>query len=369
MNTCIKCGCDDAYPSLPPCPAPTDCPNPPECAEVYPAECVILSLANITCGTDIVVFQGDSIVGAIENVVAYFCQRLVTLTDYINTQLSIINGRLTIIEADIVDIKGDIIDIKEDIVNIQEDIVDIQGDIVDIKDDIIAIQGDIIDIQGDIVDIQGDIVDIQNEITVIGNALPVGSVIPWAGQLSLPLPNGWLPCDGSLVSTTTYAALFAVINDEYGTGAPIGQFYLPNLIDAIPYGSNSANVGTAVGDNTQTGTVTVGITVANLPEHSHTLGAGAVVGGGNHNHQIQVTNTGGVSPSDAQKIAGGMNVNTGANDVINTGAIDFMDGDHTHTFSGTVENTGVFGTTQATGTITSGDNRQRGISMRYMIKY
>jgi hypothetical protein len=85
MNTCIKCGCDDAYPSLPPCPSPTACPNPPECAEVFPAECVVISLADITCGTDVVVFQGDSIVTAIENIVAYFCQRLVTLIEYIDT--------------------------------------------------------------------------------------------------------------------------------------------------------------------------------------------------------------------------------------------------------------------------------------------
>jgi hypothetical protein len=108
MNTCIKCGCDDAYPSLPPCPSPTACPNPPECAETYPAECMVLSLANITCGVDVVVFQGDTIVGALENIVNYFCQRLVTLTNFVNAQLLIINGRLTTIEGNIVTINGQI---------------------------------------------------------------------------------------------------------------------------------------------------------------------------------------------------------------------------------------------------------------------
>jgi hypothetical protein len=102
MNTCIKCGCDDAYPSLPPCPSPTACPNPPECAEVYPAECVVISLADIVCGVDVVVFQGDSIVAAIENIVTYFCEKLAKLTDYINAQLLIINNRLTTIEGDII---------------------------------------------------------------------------------------------------------------------------------------------------------------------------------------------------------------------------------------------------------------------------
>ena len=105
MNTCIKCGCDDAYPSLPPCPSPTACPNPPECAEVFPAECVVISLADIVCGVDVVVFQGDSIVAAIENIVIYFCERLVTLTDYINAQLLIINNTLTTIEGDIINLQ------------------------------------------------------------------------------------------------------------------------------------------------------------------------------------------------------------------------------------------------------------------------
>ena len=108
MNTCIKCGCDDAYPSLPPCPSPTACPNPPECAEVYPAECVVISLADIVCGVDVVVFQGDSIVSAIENIVIYFCERLVTLRKYIDDQFEIIDNRLTIIEGDILTLQTEV---------------------------------------------------------------------------------------------------------------------------------------------------------------------------------------------------------------------------------------------------------------------
>ena len=129
MNTCIKCGCDDAYPSLPPCPSPTACPNPPECAETYPAECMVLSLANITCGVDVVVFQGDTIVGALENIVNYFCQRLVTLTNFVNAQLLIINGRLTTIEGNIVTINGQITNIQLDLAGIDSALTIVQGDI------------------------------------------------------------------------------------------------------------------------------------------------------------------------------------------------------------------------------------------------
>lgn len=355
MNTCIKCGCEDAYPSLPPCPTPEGCPNPQPCAEFFDANCVIYTGPDIKAGNDVVVNQDDTLAEALANLTSYFHQEIVDLTTYVNNKFAIIDGRLTTIEGDIVDIKGDIVDIQGDITNIQGDITNIQGDIADI-------QGDITNIEGDIGDIQGDITNITS---LLGEAMPVGSVIPWAGQSSLPLPNGWLPCDGSLQSTTVYAALFAVINDEYGTGAPIGQFYMPNLIDAIPYGNNQASVGTPVGDNTQTGTVTVGISAANLPQHSHPLGPNAAVGGGEHKHLAYGRESG----TDVGETNGGVNINRGNFSVLNTGIINQNDGSHTHTFSGSVENAGTPGTTQATGTITGGENRQRGISMRYMIKY
>jgi cell division protein FtsL len=167
MNTCIKCGCDDAYLSLPPCPTPEGCPNPPECAETYPAECVVISLADIVCGIDVVVFQGDSLVGALENIVNYFCQRLVTLTNFINAQLLIINGRLTTIEGNIVTIQGQIVTIQGNIVTINGQILTIQGDITNIESDILGIDSALTIIQGDITTLEGDVTTIQGDITTL----------------------------------------------------------------------------------------------------------------------------------------------------------------------------------------------------------
>jgi hypothetical protein len=73
MNTCIKCGCDDAYPSLPPCPTPIDCPNPQPCAEFFDAQCVRYTLPDIMCGLNIVVAQDSSIAEALESIVLFFC--------------------------------------------------------------------------------------------------------------------------------------------------------------------------------------------------------------------------------------------------------------------------------------------------------
>ncbi len=42
-------------------------------------------------------------------------------------------------------------------------------------------------------------------------------------------PSGYLRCNGAAVSTTTYAALYAVIGLNGGASPPANTFYLPNL--------------------------------------------------------------------------------------------------------------------------------------------
>jgi hypothetical protein len=58
--------------------------------------------------------------------------------------------------------------------------------------------------------------------------IPVGGIIPYAGPINGPLPNGWLLCDGSAVGRSQYAALFGVINTLYGVGDNSTTFNLPD---------------------------------------------------------------------------------------------------------------------------------------------
>jgi hypothetical protein len=76
MNTCIKCGCQDAYPSLPPCPTPTACPNPQPCSEIFDAQCIVFTLPDIECGLDIVVAQDSSVAEALDSIVSFFCEEI-----------------------------------------------------------------------------------------------------------------------------------------------------------------------------------------------------------------------------------------------------------------------------------------------------
>lgn len=50
------------------------------------------------------------------------------------------------------------------------------------------------------------------------------------------VPEGYLLCNGSTVSRTTYAALFAVIGITYGEGDGSTTFALPNLTNRVLQG-------------------------------------------------------------------------------------------------------------------------------------
>ena len=51
------------------------------------------------------------------------------------------------------------------------------------------------------------------------------------------IPSGWLLCDGSAVSRTTYAELFAAIGTTYGVGDGTTTFNLPNFIGRVVQGA------------------------------------------------------------------------------------------------------------------------------------
>ena len=65
------------------------------------------------------------------------------------------------------------------------------------------------------------------------DGFPVGGMIPYAGASA---PTGWLLCDGSAVSRTTYHALFQAIGTSWGAGNGSTTFNLPDARGAAPVG-------------------------------------------------------------------------------------------------------------------------------------
>lgn len=62
--------------------------------------------------------------------------------------------------------------------------------------------------------------------SAVNNHTPIGSVIQ--AQIT-SAPSGYLYCDGSAVSRTTYANLFAAIGTAHGNGDGSTTFHLPDL--------------------------------------------------------------------------------------------------------------------------------------------
>ena len=71
------------------------------------------------------------------------------------------------------------------------------------------------------------------------SGVPIGTSIDFTGETP---PAGYLVEDGSSVSRTTYARLFAVIGTKYGEGDGVTTFNLPNRIGRFAEGTNTPGV-------------------------------------------------------------------------------------------------------------------------------
>jgi len=107
-----------------------------------------------------------------------------------------------------------------------------------------------------------------------------GTVIQYAGNS--PFPTGYLSCDGSAVSRTTYATLFAAIGTIWGSGDGLNTFNLPDLQNLFVRGaSGTSGAGTSEAQSIQSHTHSATATDAG---HTHTTphanASPGVAGGG-----------------------------------------------------------------------------------------
>ena len=200
----------------------------------------------------------------------------------------------------------------------------------------------------------GDVLTYNGSIWVNQQPMPSGAITQFAGSSA---PTGWLVCDGSAISRTTYAALFAVIGSTYGAGDGSTTFNLPNLKGRVPVGLDSAQtefdaLGETGGAKTHT------LTTAEMPSHTHTQNAhnhtGSALSAGSHQHgYIEPYNTSGMGP------AGSYGYYHYARSALTDSA-----GAHTHTLS--IDN--ATATNQNTGGGGAHNNLQPYIVLNYIIK-
>ena len=99
---------------------------------------------------------------------------------------------------------------------------------------------------GDTITVTGTMAGIDNKSGM------TGEMRMWSGSSA---PTGWLLCDGASVSRSTYAALYAITGDAFGTASG-STFNVPDMRGRMPVG-----VGTGIGgaaEDADGGTVPVG---------------------------------------------------------------------------------------------------------------
>ena len=149
-----------------------------------------------------------------------------------------------------------------------------------------------------------------------GVGVPSGSLFMWPTGTA---PTGYLLCNGSAVSRTTYSALFGVVGTTFGAGDGSTTFNLPDYRDRMPVGAGTTYSAADTGGSADAIVVshTHSITITD-PGHQHTMNISGPDNrsGGPYNYTMNdggsratSTATTGISASNSTTGSSGTNAN------------------------------------------------------------
>lgn len=167
-------------------------------------------------------------------------------------------------------------------------------------------------------------------------AVPSGAITMWPTATA---PSGWLLADGTAVSRTTYAALFAIIGTVFGAGNGSTTFNLPNYTDRMPIGSGNSYLTGATGGSAD----------AIVVSHTHTFTGNAL---GTHSHSAS-------AGAFVQNAAGGVD---------SAGGSGFISGASTNSSTAAASAGTPSGTNSTTGSSGVGANLPPYLGIRFIIK-
>ncbi|HJK73135.1 MAG TPA: tail fiber protein [Methanocorpusculum sp.] len=175
--------------------------------------------------------------------------------------------------------------------------------------------------------------------------VPPGSITSYAGNT---VPSGWLLCDGSTLNKNDYPELFSAIGYIYGGSGE--SFMIPSLVGRMPLGKSSSHPLAETG-----GSEMVALTIEQMPNHDHSI-SGGVSSSGTHNHNLSLqTGSSGSNDVALSTVSYGSSTTLNADwtttgraryslssgsTTYKTGPVINSAGEHTHTLTATIGNTG-----------------------------
>lgn len=168
---------------------------------------------------------------------------------------------------------------------------------------------------------------------------PSGVVAMW--PTATP-PTGWLLCDGSTVSRTTYATLYGILGTTFGAGDGSTTFNLPDYRSRVVVGASDQNpVGGALGQVSATVALGAGrtarakaatggeethvLTTGELASHQHTTPSHSHGGGVNYSDVVHAHSVSTESPTSSFMAA-----NWNHSHVISGNQVGWAQGSHDH---------------------------------------
>lgn len=115
----------------------------------------------------------------------------------------------------------------------------------------------------------------------VSSSGPIGSILPFGGSAA---PAGFLLCDGSAISRTFYADLFAVIGTTFGVGDGSTTFNVPDMRQRFPLGKAVSGTGAILGGS------------GGQIDHVHTLSTLGTAQDGGTEILVTSTSTGTANP-------------------------------------------------------------------------
>jgi microcystin-dependent protein len=191
-----------------------------------------------------------------------------------------------------------------------------------------------------------------------GFIAPVGSMWMYGGSSA---PSGWLFCDASAVSRTTYSALYTIIGTTFGSGDGSTTFNLPDLKGRTPIGAGTGSGLTARARGDKVGEENHALSTAELASHGHSVSATS----DNQTPTVSITD-----PGHTHAVAGPDQANSGSTRLAagstssatgsNTTGITASQSAHSHTITVSQSNAG---------SGTAHNTMQPSICLNFIIKY